>query len=110
MTPEQIRQRRAAEVMEGPLGRAIYSAVYWRQEHWPHSNSGDELRLNPQDDGALVLIGGTVLGHQVCASGEVPSGKALIYCKLLGMCVGEGQMPDSRFSAWTPFVPSEAQP
>ena len=97
MTPEQIRQRRAAEVMEGPLGKAIFDAVFWTRKHWPPMRADDELWLNPGDHGATVLIGGRVLGYEVCASAEVPPGKALIYCKALSAYVGHGQMPDGRF-------------
>jgi hypothetical protein len=98
MTPEQIRQRRAAEVMEGPLGMAIYDVILWTRKQWPPMRTDDELWLNPQDDGASVLIGGTVLGYQTCASERVPSGKALIYCKAFSVYVADGQMPDARFA------------
>lgn len=97
MTPGQIRQQRAAGVMEGPLGRAIFDVTIWTRKHWPPARADDELWLNPNDDGATVLIGGRVLGYEVCASDEVPPGKALIYCKALSAYVGHGQMPDGRF-------------
>jgi hypothetical protein len=97
MTPEQIRQHRAAQVMEGPLGKAVFDVVIWTRKHWPPMRDEDELWLNPTDDGASVLIGGRVLGYEVCASEQVPSGQALIYCKSLGVYVGDGQMPDARF-------------
>lgn len=97
MTPEQIRQHRAAEVMEGPLGQAIYDVIIWTRKQWPPMRSDDELWLNPTDGGASVLIGGRVLGYEVCASEEVPAGKALIYCKSLGAYVGDGQMPDGQY-------------
>lgn len=97
MTPERTRQHRAAEVMEGPLGRAIWDAIYWTRKHWPPQRADDELWLNPNDDGATVLIGGRVIGYEVCASEQVPPGKALIYCKALSTYVGDGQMPDGRF-------------
>lgn len=97
MTPEQIRQQRAAEVMEGPLGQAIYDVVLWTRKQWPPQRADDELWLNPSDPGAAVLIGGKVLGYQVCASAKVPKGKALIYCQSFGVYVADGQMPDARF-------------
>lgn len=97
MTPEQLRQRRAAEAMEGDLGQAIYDVVVWTRKHWPLQRVDDELWLNPTDEGATVLIGGKVLGYEVCASERVPAGKALIYCKGFGVYVGDGQMPDARF-------------
>lgn len=97
MTPEQIRQRRAAEVMEGPLGKAIWDVIMWTRKHWQPQRSDDELWLNPTDHGASVLIGARLFGYEVCASEEVPSGKALIYCKSFGVYVGDGQMPDARF-------------
>lgn len=97
MTPDRIRQQRAAEVMEGPLGRAIYDVILWTRKQWPPMRDDDELWLNPNDDGATVLIGGRVLGYEVCASERVPAGKALIYCKSFGVYVGDGQMPDARF-------------
>jgi hypothetical protein len=97
MTPEQIRQHRAAEVMEGPLGQAIWDAIYWTRKQWSPQRADDEVWLNPTDDGATVLIGGRVLGYEVCASENVPPGKALIYCKAFGVYVGDGQMPNARF-------------
>lgn len=97
MTPEQARQYRATEVMEGPLGQAIWDAIYWTRKHWPPSRADDELWLNPNDDGVTVLIGGRVIGYEVCASEKVPPGKALVYCKQLGVYVADGQMPDGRF-------------
>jgi hypothetical protein len=97
MTPEQIRQHRAAEIMEGPLGQAIYDVIIWTRKQWPPMRSDDELWLNPTDHGATVLIGGRVLGYEVCASEQVPPGKALIYCKALSAYVGDGQMPDGRY-------------
>jgi hypothetical protein len=97
MTPEQIRLRRAAEVMEGPLGKAIHEVIFWTRKHWPGARSDDELWLNPTDHGATVLIGGRVLGYEVCGDERVPPGKALVYCKALSAYVGDGQMPDARF-------------
>lgn len=97
MTPEQIRLHRAADIMEGPLGQAIHDVIFWTRKHWPPMRADDELWLNPTDHGASVLIGGRVLGYEVCASGQVPSGKALLYCKSLGAYVGDGQMPDARY-------------
>jgi hypothetical protein len=97
MTSEQTRQHRAAEVMAGPLGKAVYDVILWTRKHWPPQRADDELWLSPNDHGATVLIGGLVLGYQVCASEQVPPGKALIYCKSFGVYVGDGQMPDARF-------------
>lgn len=97
MTPEQLRQHHAAQVMEGPLGQAIFDAVIWTRKHWPPQRTDDELWLNPADHGASVLIGGKVLGYEVCASEQVPARKALIYCKALSVYVSDGQMPDGRF-------------
>lgn len=98
LTPDQIRQQRAAEVIEGPLGQAIYDVILWTRKQWPPQRSDDELWLNPTDDDATVLIGGRVLGYQVCASEKVPKGKALVYCQSFGVYVGDGQMPDGRFA------------
>jgi len=92
MTPEQIRLRRAAEVMEGPLGTAIYEAVHWARKRIPMV-SGDEIWLNPQDDGALTLIGGNLMGYPVCASSRVPRGEALVFCRSWGAYVRNGDEP-----------------
>ncbi|OXS35407.1 hypothetical protein [Streptomyces sp. XY006] len=91
-------QQTPTDGMEGPLGRAIYDVILWTRKQWPPQRADDELWLNPADEGASVLIGGKVLGYQACASEEVPRGKALIYCKALGVYVGEGQTPDARFA------------
>lgn len=91
-TPEQIRQRQAAEVMEGPLGAAIYEAVIWARKQLP-STVNDELWLNPQDEGATVLIGGNLMGYPVCASVRVPRGEALVYSGTARVYVRVGEEP-----------------
>ena len=83
--------------MEGSLGQAIYDVILWTRKHWPPQRGNDELWLNPTDDGAQVLIGGKVLGYQVCASEQVPSGKALVYLKAFGRYVADGQLPGTRY-------------
>ncbi|CAK7288667.1 hypothetical protein [Streptomyces misionensis] len=92
MTPEQIRQRQAAEVMEGQLGTAIYEAVIWARKQLP-STSSDELWLNPQDEGAAILIGGTLMGYPVCASERVPRGEALVWSGMARVYVRSGEKP-----------------
>lgn len=92
LTPEQIRQRRAAEVMEGPLGTAIYEAVIWARKQLG-GTIGDELWLNPQDEGATVLIGGNLMGYPVCASVRVPRGEALVYSGTARVYVRNGEIP-----------------
>lgn len=96
MTTEQVRQRRAAEIMQGPLGAAIYEAVHWARRQIPMM-VGDEIWLNPQDEGALVLIGGNLMGYLVCASSRVPKGEALVFCRSWGAYVRNGEEPQ-RFS------------
>jgi len=91
-TPEQIRQLQAAKVMEGPLGTAIYEAVIWARKLLP-STSSDELWLNPQDEGASVLIGGNLMGYPVCASARVPRGEALIWSGMARVYVRNGEKP-----------------
>jgi len=92
LTPEQIRQRRAGEVMEGPLGAAIYEAVIWSRKQMPGSVN-DELWLHPHDEGATDLIGGTLMGYLVCASVRVPRGEALIYHANARVYVRTGETP-----------------
>jgi hypothetical protein len=92
MTPEQIRQKRAAEVMESPLGAAIYEAVIWARKQVPMT-IGDEIWLNPKDVGASVLIGGNLMGYPVCASSQVPKGEALVFCRSWGVYVRSGEEP-----------------
>jgi hypothetical protein len=79
-----------------PSGRPSLM-IFWTRKHWPGARSDDELWLNPTDHGATVLIGGRVLGYEVCGDERVPPGKALVYCKALSAYVGDGQMPDARF-------------
>ena len=92
MTPEQIRQRQAGEVMQGPLGAAIYEAVIWARKQFP-GTVDDELWLNPQDEGAAVLIGGKLMGYQVCASERVPQGEAFVYNATARVYVRNGEEP-----------------
>lgn len=96
LTPEQIRQRRAAEIMEAPLGVAILKAVSWTRRHWPTSGD-DEIFLHPDDEGASVLIGGRLMGYPVKASVGVPRGGALVFCRISRAYVRDGQKPDVHF-------------
>lgn len=91
-TPEQIRHIQAARIMEGPLGTAIYEAVIWARKQLP-GTVDDELWLNPQDDGAQVLIGGRLMGYLVCASERVPRGEALVYNATARVYVRDGEKP-----------------
>lgn len=82
--------------MQGPLGTAIYEAVHWARKQVPMMD-GDEIWLNPQDEGALTLIGGNLMGYPVCASSRVPRGEALVFCRSWSVYVRNGHEPERTY-------------
>jgi hypothetical protein len=82
------RLARLADLMAGPLGEAIDTALAWAQEH---GEGPFEIFLHPSD--AEPVAGGEYNGHPIRQTIGCPVGQALVFDREAGRYLRKGERP-----------------